>query len=214
MLDLAFIMKMDVFSKYVREYEEWFERNKFAYLSEIEALKKVVPEGKGLEVGVGTGRFAEPLGIDYGIDPSENMLEIAGSRGVKTVLGRGEELPFADNEFDFVLIAFTICFVDDPRKLIEAAERVLKNNGRIIVGIIDKNSKIGKIYQNKRSKSKFYGIAKFYSTDDIIGMLKKCGFKEIKTQQTLLDMPKNLNKIEHPKEGYGRGEFVVVYGYK
>jgi len=214
LLDLAFIMKMDVFSKYVREYEEWFERNKFAYLSEIEALKKVVPEGKGLEVGVGTGRFAEPLGIDYGIDPSENMLKIAESRGIKTVLGGGEELPFADNEFDFVLIAVTICFVDDPDKVIGEAKRVLKNNGKIIIGIIDKNSKLGKIYQNKRSKSKFYSVARFYSTGEIIGMLKKCGFKEIKTQQTLFDMPENLNKIEHPKEGYGMGGFVVVYGHK
>jgi len=59
----------NVFDTYTEEYEEWFERHKFAYLSEIEALKKVIPAGKGLEVGVGTGRFAKPLGIDTGIDP-------------------------------------------------------------------------------------------------------------------------------------------------
>jgi len=46
------------------------------------------------------------------------MLKIAESRAVKTVLGKGEELPFEDNEYDFVLIAFTICFVDDPDKMI------------------------------------------------------------------------------------------------
>jgi len=202
----------NIFNRYAEGYEEWFERNKFAYLSEIEALRKVVPEGKGLEVGVGTGRFAEPLGIDYGIDPSENMLKIAGSRGMKTVLGRGEELPFADNEFDFVLIAFTICFVDDPGKVIEEAERVLKNNGRIIIGIIDKNSKLGKIYQNKRSKSKFYGIAKFYSTDEIVGMLKEHGFKNVGICQTLFDLPEDLNEIDNVKEGYGEGGFIVVHG--
>ena len=63
----------DVFNDYTEEYEEWFDKNKFAYFSEIEALKKVIPKGKGLEVGVGTGRFAEPLGIDVGIDPSKNI---------------------------------------------------------------------------------------------------------------------------------------------
>ena len=206
--------KNSVFDTYAEEYEEWFEKNKFTYRSEIEALKKVMPEGKGLEVGVGTGRFAGPLGIDTGIDPSENMVKIAESRGVKTVLGRGEELPFADNEYDFVLLAFTICFVDDPDKVIKEARRVLKSKGKIIVGIIDKNSKIGKIYQDKKVKSKFYDIAKFYSTEELIELLKKYDFKNIRTLQTLFDLPGNLNKLEHPKEGYGEGSFVVVYGNK
>jgi hypothetical protein len=44
---------VEVFNKYVKEYEEWFEKHKFAYLSEIEALKKVIPKGKGIEIGVG-----------------------------------------------------------------------------------------------------------------------------------------------------------------
>jgi len=209
-------MTIDVFDNYTKEYEEWFEKNKFAYLSEVVALKKVVLEGKGkgLEIGVGTGRFAEPLGVEVGIDPSENMLKIAESRGIKTILGKGEELPFADNEFDFILVAFTICFVDDAKKVIEEAKRVLKNNGRIIIGIIDKNSTLGKIYQNKKSKSKFYRIARFYSTEEVIEMLKKCGFGNIKTCQTLFDLPENLSKIEYPKEGYGEGGFVVIYGSK
>ena len=207
-------MATEVFNKHVKEYEEWFDKNRFAYASEVAALKKAVPKGKGLEIGVGTGRFAEPLKIDIGIDPSENMLKIAELRGVKTVLGKGEELPFADNEYDFVLLAFTICFVDDPDKVIKEARRVLKSKGKIIIGIIDKNSKIGKIYQNKKAKSKFYGIARFYSTEEIIELLKDYDFKNIKTLQTLFDLPENLNKIDDIKEGYGKGGFVVVSGDK
>ncbi len=204
----------EIFNKYTQEYEEWFEKNKFAYLSEVAAFKKVVPKGKGLEIGVGTGRFAESLGINIGIDPSENMLKIAESRGVKTFLGSGEKLPFADNEYDFVLIAFTICFADDPDKMIKEARRVLKNNGRIIIGIIDKNSKTGKIYQNKKAKSKFYNIAKFYSTEELIELLKNYDFKNIKTLQTLSDLLENLNKTDDIKEGWGEGSFVVIYSNK
>jgi ubiquinone/menaquinone biosynthesis C-methylase UbiE len=206
--------KNSVFNTYAEEYEEWFEKNKFAYLSEIEALKKVMPEGKGLEVGVGTGRFAGPLGVDTGIDPSENMLKIAESRGVKTFHGRGEDLPFEDNEFDFVLLAFTLCFVDDPKKVIAEAKRVLKDNGKIIVGVIDKNSALGKIYQDKKQNSRFYGIAKFYSTEEVIELLKNYDFKNIRTLQTLFDLPGNLNKIDDVKEGHGKGGFVVVSGSK
>jgi len=92
--------------------------------------------------------------------------------------------------------------------------RVLKKKGRIIVGIIDKNSKIGKIYQDKKVKSKFYRIARFYSTEELIKLLKKYNFKNIRTLQTLFDLPENLNKIDDIKEGYGEGSFVVVYGGK
>ena len=205
----------DIFNSHTKEYEEWFEKNKFAYESEVAALKKVTPEGRGLEIGVGTGRFAKPLGIDTGIDPSGKMLEVAKLRGVKTtVRGRGEELPFEDNEYDFVLLAFTICFVDDPNKVIKEAKRVLKSNGRIIIGIIDKNSELGKVYQKNKAKSKFYRIATFYSTGEIIEMLEEFGFKNIKTQQTVFGHLKNLNKIQHSMEGYGEGGFVVVYGDK
>lgn len=205
---------VDVFNKYTKEYEEWFERNKFAYLSEVEALKKAVPEGKGLEIGVGTGRFAKPLKISIGIDPSENMLKIAEKRGIKAIPGNAEDLPFSDNEFDFVLIAFTICFADNIDKLIKEAKRVLKDNGRIIIGIIDKNSKLGEIYQKRKAKSKFYSIAKFYSTEEIIKLLKRYGFKGIRTFQTLFDLPENLKNIDDIKEGYGEGSFVVIYGNK
>jgi len=100
---------MKIFDIYSKEYDQWYEENKFAYLSELEALKKVVPKkGKGLEIGVGTGRFAQPLGVTFGIDPSKKMLEIAKKRGIKTSVGKGENLPFTDNEFDYVLIVITI----------------------------------------------------------------------------------------------------------
>ena len=84
----------NIFDKYYKRYDAWYDRHKFAYLSELGALKKVIPKkGKGLEIGVGTGRFAHALGIKYGIDPSKRMLEIAKRRKIKAVLGYGEKLP-------------------------------------------------------------------------------------------------------------------------
>jgi ubiquinone/menaquinone biosynthesis C-methylase UbiE len=208
-------MEESVFELFPQEYDEWFERHKFAYLSELEALRKAIPKGeKGLEVGVGTGRFAQPLGIKIGVDPSEKMLEIARKRGIEGILGRGENLPFKDGEFDFVLLAFTLCFVEKPLKVLEEAKRVLKPGGRVIVGIIDKNSKLGKIYQAKKEKSKFYRIAIFYSSGEIIDMLRKLDFTNIKALQTLSGGPDSIKEVEAPKEGYGEGGFVVIYGEK
>lgn len=51
------------FEEYSDEYDEWFDANRHIYLSELEALKALVPmEQHGIEIGIGTGRFALPLG--------------------------------------------------------------------------------------------------------------------------------------------------------
>jgi len=207
---------MNVFDKYSEEYDNWYERNKFAYLSELEVLKKVVPErGKGLEIGVGTGRFAGPLGISVGIDPSEKMLQIAKKRGIKTFVGKGEDLPFYDNEFDFVLVAITICFVENPEKVVLESRRVLKDNGKLIIGIIDKDSHLGKLYQEKKGKGHiFYKITNFFSTKEIIELLKKCNFKDIVTYQTIFRPLEDIKEIEQSKNGFGEGGFVVICGKK
>jgi len=108
---------IEVFERYAKEYDNWFERNRFAYRSEIEALRILVPsEGEGLEVGVGTGRFAVPLGIKIGVEPAKAMAEIARRRGIRVIEGKAEKLPFANSSFDFVLFVATLCFVQDPVK--------------------------------------------------------------------------------------------------
>ncbi|MDP8299697.1 MAG: SAM-dependent methyltransferase, partial [Candidatus Tantalella remota] len=72
-----------VFDELYKRYDAWYDENRFAYLSELEAVRKVLPEeGYGLEIGVGSGRFAAPLGIAKGIDPSKKMVELARERGV------------------------------------------------------------------------------------------------------------------------------------
>jgi ubiquinone/menaquinone biosynthesis C-methylase UbiE len=207
---------MEVFDKYFEDYDQWYEDNKLVYLSELEAFKKVIPiNKKGLEIGVGTGRFAEPLGIEYGVDPSENMLSIARKRGVKAFVGKGENLPFPDKEFDYVLLAITICFVENPDKVIEEARRVLKDNGKIIIGIVDKNSPLGNFYLEKKKEGhKFYKYATFYSTEEIVEMLKKHNFKDFIFYQTIFGSINDIKEIEEPKEGYGEGSFVVISATK
>ncbi len=60
-----------VFDRNWKKYDSWFEKHKDVYFSELKALKKVIPGGFGLEVGVGSGRFANPLDVKMGIDPPE-----------------------------------------------------------------------------------------------------------------------------------------------
>jgi SAM-dependent methyltransferase len=204
-----------VFDVHAGEYEEWFERNRFAYLSELELLRMIVPgRGRGLEVGIGTGRFAAPLDIDFGIDPSRNMLQLARNLGSEVVLARGEEIPFKDGAFDCVLIMVTICFVDDPNQVIEESKRVIANGGVIVIGIIDRDSWLGEIYLAKKDKSKFYREARFYSAREIIELLKSKDFKDINVYQTVFELPEAIRSVQHCKEGSGEGGFAAICGCK
>lgn len=77
------VIKSDeIFDRNWKKYDDWFEKHKVIYLSELKALRKAIPEGPGLEVGVGSGRFASLLKIKIGIDPSKNMLKFAKNEGL------------------------------------------------------------------------------------------------------------------------------------
>jgi ubiquinone/menaquinone biosynthesis C-methylase UbiE len=213
---LDFLKKVEVFEKYSSEYESWFEENKFVYLSEVEALKMAVPSvGKGLEVGVGSGRFAKPLGILFGVEPSDRMAQIARDRGINVYKGLAEDLPFQDEEFDFVLLAVTLCFVNDPEKSLSEAKRVLKNGSRLIVAIVDKESELGRLYLERQSNSVFYKNARFFSSEEVVELFNKIGIQFVESFQVLFDRDiKNLNYIQKPEPGFGIGAFVVLIGEK
>jgi len=203
----------NIFDRYYKKYDAWYDKNKFAYLSELEALRKVLPgKGRGLEVGVGTGRFAAPLEIAVGIDPSKNMIRIARQRSVNARVGSGECLPFRSATFDYIAIIITLCFVENPQKVLKEARRVLKKKGKIIIGIIDKNSFLGKFYQKK--KGVFYKQANFFSVREVRDLLKAAGFSRFSHYQTIFKLPDKTNSIEKPQKGFGKGGFVVISAKK
>jgi ubiquinone/menaquinone biosynthesis C-methylase UbiE len=207
------MIRYESFEKYSKDYDEWFIKNKNIYSSELNAIKGLIPSDKfGVEIGVGTGRFALPLGIKVGVEPSKKMAEISRNRGIQVFKGVAEQLPFNNKIFDFILSVTTICFVDDIKKSFKEAYRVLKNEGYIIVGFVDKESDLGKQYQIKRTKSKFYKDATFYSTKEVIDLLRKTNFKKIVIRQTVF--PSRNDRRDLVEDGYGKGNFVIIKGLK
>lgn len=90
----------NVFEEAAQEYDDWFVRHELAYRSELAAIKDLIPkEGRGLEIGVGTGRFAGELGIKVGVEPARAMADLARKRGITVHAAYGEELPFKNESF-------------------------------------------------------------------------------------------------------------------
>lgn len=203
------------FESHTQRYERWFAQHQAAYLSELRALCEVLPDpGLALEIGIGTGRFAEPLGVRVGIDPSLRMLEHARRHGITVVCAVAESLPFRHGVFDHALIVTTICFVDDARAMLAEACRVLKPEGAIVIGFIDRTSRLGRHYQAHRHESVFYRDAVFFSADEVDRLLFETGFGERTWRQTLTKPLAETVEVEPSRPGFGDAAFVVVRAIK
>jgi ubiquinone/menaquinone biosynthesis C-methylase UbiE len=207
--------RTEPFNKYLDEYEKWFQENHFVYESEIEAVKQFIPKGKkGIEIGIGTGRFALPFGIREGVEPSCVMRHFALHKGLEVYDGIAEELPLADESYDFALMVTTICFVDDVKKAFQEVKRILKSGGIFIIGLVDKDSSLGETYEKIKDENKFYRYATFYSVEEVKKLLEENRFKNIEIVQTVFGELPNIRNLQLSKEGCGEGGFVVINATK
>jgi ubiquinone/menaquinone biosynthesis C-methylase UbiE len=201
---------IDHFEKTWKSYDAWFETHRALYQTELAALEALAPRGAGLEIGVGTGRFAAPVGVRFGLDPAIHMLRLAKKRGLLVVQGLGENLPFKDESFDFVQIVFVIESIDDLVSFLGEAVRTIRRNGFLILGFIDRDSPWGKYYAGQPSRDYFHPP----SPEEILDIFKKIGLDFREACQTLFQSPPDLGEREDPIGGFGQGGFVVLRATK
>jgi ubiquinone/menaquinone biosynthesis C-methylase UbiE len=204
---------IEVFDQHTQEYDAWYNRHTDLYQSELLALKMAVPTGQnGVEIGAGTGRFALPLGIATGLEPSAGMAKLAQERGLKIFPGTAEALPFPAGSFDFALLTTTLCFLDDVPGALAEIHRILRPGGSLVIGMIDKNSRLGKKYEREKSSNKFYRNARFHSVEEAVRLLENAGFHHFEFWQTLTGATPGA--VETPLPGYGVGSFAVIKSHK
>ena len=208
---------MEIFDQHAKNYDQWYERpfGSSTFSLEVACLKRVIsPFSSSLEVGVGSGRFAQALGIPYGMDSSIELLKLARQRGVFGVLGRVEALPFRSSSFDLVLMVVSVCFFEEPLRAFKEAHRVLKNDRYLALGLVLSDSPWANFYKEKAKRGHpIYSHARFYSFAEISSILAQAGFRIEKVCTTLFEEPQDKEPVKNQeiREGFWReGGFFCV----
>ncbi len=200
------------FNPIASEYDKWFDDNKNIFLSELEAVRYFLHrQGIGVEIGVGTGRFALELGIKHGVEPSEKMAEIARLKGIEVTIGVAENLEYINESFDFAIMVAVDPFVQDILKTYSEILRILRKGGKLIVGSLHKEGEVAKKYMDMK-ENEVYKNAKFHTIEETISQIKTSGFVGLRSCQTLIDMSKNI--VEKPIPLHDKGSFVVIEALK
>lgn len=177
----------------------------------INLLKSHHPE-QILDVATGTGDFAiqalklNPVSIK-GIDISEGMINQGQKKimerklgnKIELMLGDSENLPFKDNKFSAVIVAFGVRNFENLNKGLSEMYRVLNKNGKVVILEFSKPSKfpfkqvynlyfkyilpiVGKMVSRDHSAYTYLpeSVQVFPEGDDFLTILSNVGFKEVR----------------------------------
>lgn len=222
-----------LFDDKAASYDRWY-RTKAGFIVdriEKEAVFSFLQPEVGLtvlDIGCGTGNYALELarkGLKVtGIDISTGMLAKARARAAREnleinfCLADAQDLPFADNNFDIVLSVSSLEFFLDLQRALNEAYRVLKPGGRLVVGVIGRDSAWGRYYIEKarRDPKSVFNQARFYSTCELKNAMPG---KNVQTRSVLFVPPEFNFELEEAvweleagavKAGLEDGGFIVA----
>ncbi|MES3004823.1 MAG: class I SAM-dependent methyltransferase [Patescibacteria group bacterium] len=154
-------------------------------------------KGKVLDVGSGPGRDGLVLknaGLDVVcLDASKSMIELSEAKGLKSVLGDFDKLPFSSRSFDGVW-AYTSLLHTPKSKIKEPLmeiNRVLKKNGIFGLGLIEGETEL---YRESSGVGKPRWFS-FYKKEEIEVLLLYAGFEVIYYEDFQVNTKKYLNFI-------------------
>jgi SAM-dependent methyltransferase len=195
-----------VFDERAAQYDAWYDTPLGAacFSAELDALAPLM-EGLShpiLEVGVGSGRFASALGADVGVDPVAAPLRLAAGRGVSVALARGEALPYRAATFGGVLFVVTLCFMAHPLRGLREARRVLRTDGKLVLGLVPADSPWGRHYQTLAARGdEFYRHARFYTRAETATLLRQAAFRIERARSALFWPPEGQPLTIGAREG-------------
>lgn len=219
------------FDSFAKDYDSWYLSKLGKFVDDVEKnlLQELADFSKGdnvLDIGAGTGTYSIWLGkkgLDVtALDQSTEMMKVAKDKADKEgldinwILGDAHNLPFSDNTFDLVISVTAIEFMDNPKRVLEEAMRVLKPKGKLIIGVLTKDSPWGELYQAvaKEDPSNLFAKAHLYTEEEIADLLPysysiKRGLYIEPKQEFNLDEANKI-EMENQREQAARAGYYVI----
>ncbi|MBI3354053.1 MAG: class I SAM-dependent methyltransferase [Nitrospirae bacterium] len=230
---------MKNFSSLASSYDKWYSTPLGSLCDKLEkdavfSLADVKEGELVLDVSCGTGNYSLELkrrgARVIGLDISSEMLSIAKKKaeneGLNIDFIRADAAmpPFKNNSFDLITSILILEFADKPDKMIESWGRLLKSDGRIVIGFLNRYS----LWALKRGikaifKDTIWRDARFYTEDEMRKFLIKADIKPLESQEVIYFPPlsnRSLLNILMIIERMGRrflsgfGAFISIKGRK
>lgn len=228
------------FDEYAKEYDAWFLENPNVLESEARLVASTLSGSqKILSVGCGSGLFEKimhdkfGISVTDGVEPSASMADIARKRGMTVTEATAEEFDFPTGAYDTILFNGCPSYINDLKTVVEKVYKALPEGGRIILIDVPKESTYGLMYNLAKALEtwehpllegtfpphpypiELVKVARWRTTAEKIGILKECGFRDLKFAQTLTTHPLYSDlKAENPVEGYDKGDYVAITACK
>ena len=233
-------MENNSFDCYAEKYDAWFLENRNVLYSEVKLVAHFLKDAdRILSVGCGSGLFEMILEKEFGItikdgiEPSEDMAEIAKKRGLSVEIGTAEDQCIESGRFNTILYNGCPSYISNLEKAIANSYDALSDGGKIILIDVPKESSYGLLYNLAKATETWnhellkdvyprnpYPIELVYqsnwrTTAEKIALLEHAGFSRLEFAQTLTKHPIYSNNIiEEPIAGYDCGDYVAICGYK
>ncbi|MCW3989732.1 MAG: class I SAM-dependent methyltransferase [Candidatus Bathyarchaeota archaeon] len=178
-------------------YDDWYNhpQGRQVFDAELKAVDMHIPkEGIGLELGAGTGIFAEHLtGVRRTVvclDPSGEMLKKAAERGMASVLGVGEALPLRVGVLDFTYMVTVLEFLDEPAAVLGEIRETAKEGAELTLLFINSESAWGDFYRDIGSKGDpVFRHARLYTMVEVEALMTVSGYSVTERAGTLTTQP-------------------------
>lgn len=166
--------------------QRYWQRKRYKLVMNFLSKDDKSGKNKVLDIGCGSSKIIQNLPEAIGLDKDQKKLRYLRKTNKHLVNASVNDLPFKDKSFDTIICSQVIEHIKIDNKTFSEMDRVLKNNGKLIIGTPDYSTKSWRfwewIYGKVLSKAYADEHITHYTKKSLDIKLREHGFNPIKTK--------------------------------